>query len=114
MKWLSIIFLFGFIRGLYYIFKEAKDENIVLRIGCFLLNLINLFAFLYLANILNYQQYIEKRYIYIYILSSSVLLLYGVYLKPSLKNNETKEEYIKNSIKILLAILLYIILRYLL
>ena len=67
MKWLSIIFLLGFIRGLHYIFKEAKDENIVLRIGCFLLNLINLFAFLYLANIFNYQQYIKRIYIYIYI-----------------------------------------------
>ena len=35
MELLSLILVIGFLRGLYYIFKEARNENIFLRIACF-------------------------------------------------------------------------------
>ena len=54
MELLSLILVIGFLRGLYYIFKEARNENIFLRIACFWLNLMSLFGALCLTDVFNY------------------------------------------------------------
>lgn len=109
MKWLlSIIMLLGFVRGLYYIFIEAKDETVILKIASFLFNMINLFAFLFLTDIFNYKYYVSAEYGYVYVLICTGLLLYAG--QNIQKNNKNK--YIKEVLKIVCLILLYGILEY--
>lgn len=112
MKWISIICILGFIRGLYYVFVESKNENIYLRLSAFLFNFINLFAVLYLIGLLDYKLYIKKEFIYIYILCSVGLLLYGKKLKLSSSTKNEKYINMKDSLVIIVLILAYIILQY--
>ena len=74
MELLSLILVIGFLRGLYYIFKEARNENIFLRIACFWLNLMSLFGALCLTDVFNYKIIISGRYFCGYIIGGSIII----------------------------------------
>lgn len=112
MELLSLILVIGFLRGLYYIFKEARNENIFLRIACFWLNLMSLFGALCLTDVFNYKIIISGRYFYGYIIGGVLLFLYGGYLQVSGEGYSKRSEYIKNAIEVVILIIVCIVLEF--
>ena len=112
MELLSLILVIGFLRGLYYIFKEARNENIFLRIACFWLNLMSLFGALCLTDVFNYKIIISKGCFYGYIIGGVLLLLYGGYLQVSGEGYSKQSEYLKNAIEVVILIVICIVLEF--
>lgn len=112
MELLSFILVCGFLRGLYYIFKEARNENIIFRIACFWLNLMSLFGALCLIGIFGYNPIISKKYFYGYIIVGVLLLLYGGYLRASTEDYNKRSKYVKDVIEILILIGICVILEF--
>ena len=90
---LGIFMLYGFIRTLYCVFRELKNDNYCWRISWTLLSIVNLIGALYF---LGYEEYLLKlkyQYLYVYYIFIGAIIVtffYGGYKKNLTINDLNK------------------------
>lgn len=113
---LGIFMAYGFIRTLYYVFWDAKNENCVWRASWILLSIVNLMGTLYFLGYKSYLIHLKNRYLelyYLFVCITIITFIYGGYLKNlEISDSTIRKEMNRELFLVVLALIIAILFNY--